>query len=59
MPNARCARQSYNRSVRETDERKSLMDLRRQALISMGNCLMRMGDWGPAASASMLLAIES
>ncbi|HLO01728.1 MAG TPA: helix-turn-helix transcriptional regulator [Symbiobacteriaceae bacterium] len=44
------ARRYYDRAVRETDERKSLMDLRQTALISKGNCLMRIGDWAPAAA---------
>lgn len=45
------ARRYYDRAVRETNERKSLTDLRQRALISKGNCLMRIGDWAPAATA--------
>lgn len=45
------ARRYYERAVRETDERKSVMDLRQQALISKGNCQMRLGQWAEAAAA--------
>jgi tetratricopeptide (TPR) repeat protein len=43
------ARRYYDWAFRETDERKSLMDLRQQALTSKANCFMRVGDWAQAA----------
>ncbi len=45
------ARRYYDRAVRETDERKSLLDQRQEALIRKGNCLMRLGEYMDAAIA--------
>jgi len=45
------ARRYYDRAVCETNERKSLTDLRQRSLISKGNCLIRLGAWRAAAEA--------
>jgi len=47
----RMAKHYYRRALKETFNRKSLMDVRQKLLINLGNCLLRLGEYSQGAAA--------